>query len=427
MAHNPILGRYTIGLIDNLVIQENQKGLLYINHNQIRILEPGEAPTMAEKASAVFKGQEIAVYIIDLKPHPFDWRINLPSKLYGDYFNTSIGMTYKVVEPKQIVDDGIEDTEALLLRYLDAELRRISREFSLNKYVDAADAFSEFINQKADFRSLCKIEMVSRADVQIYLSDEQRNRIKEIEELERGLRIQQLYEFKDEVPSKDSPHRFEVYVQIIYRVSNRDDLTSNNLNEVVSNLKPRILSYLRKEGRKYEITQLAQADEGMQNTLDDSLVTLSLFGLEVISISVSTDLNEEARKRYLEKIEITHKSNMETLVMKGVEESAEVINGLIKRGNWAVLAMAVSRNEITTEQLYHLLNEQQREHFTRQMEVLEKFSSGNKLNEDIFYKQSARVAEDVTDSIIGVVTNDPRSLKEGEKNPELPIGPNTAI
>ena len=426
MAHNPIVGRYKIGITDNFVILENQIGLLYKNHRFERQLNPGDRPTMSEKVAGKIQGQEIAVYVVDLKPHNFDWRVTLPTSEDNDYFSTNVRLTYRVCNPNRMIDNDVTDTEVLLTRYLETELRRVSRRIALHKHATADAEFTDLINQ-IDLRGQCGIDLTSRADVQIYLSNEQKKRVQELMDIERGLRVSQIFEFKDEVPSKDTPHRFEVYLQITYRVSRtkQDELPSSNLDEVAINLKPRVLAALRKVSRRYSISELAEADEGMQEKLDESLNEFNLFGLEVMSVSVSCDLNETARKRYLEKLEEEHSSEMKRLKMQGVQQSAEVINGLIQKGNYAVLAMAVARDEIKMETLYERLSDQQREQFEYQMRVLDKFTEKNLLNEDIIYKQVARVAEAATDNVTGIVTQSPTTqLESGRKNalPEMESG-----
>ena len=421
MAHNPIYGRYKIGTTDSFVIHENYVGLLYRNHRFTRKLLPGEAPTLSEKVAGKLRGQEIAVYVVDLRPTTYDWRVNLPALDDGDVFSTSIRLIYRVTNPERMVEDGVADTEALIRGYLETELRRISRAIPLHKHIQADTDFTDFINRQADLPGRCGLSPVAPADVQIYLSPEQKKRVQELNDIERGLRVQQVFEFRDEVDSQDTTDRFKVYVHLTYRVSrtHQDDLPSSNLNEVVGNLRPRILATLKRVSRRFAITDLLQADDGLQEKLDDALVerTFDQFGLEVLSIMVSCDLNEESRKRYLEIVAQKHSAEMERLKLEGVQQSAEVVSGLIRQGNYAVLAMAVARNEISAEDLYNRLNEQQAQQFKFQMQVLEKFTSGNLLNEKPIYDGVGNIVQIISSSAAGVmVTNPIAQLEAGKEN-----------
>ncbi|MCU0484858.1 MAG: SPFH domain-containing protein [Anaerolineales bacterium] len=420
MAHNPVIGRYAINVTDSFVIHENQVGLLYKNHVFDRALPPGGSPNLKEKALSKIKGQEVAVYVVDLKPHDFEWRVNLPARDEGDLFNTTIRLTYRVVEPERMVKESITDTELTITRYLEGELRKIAREIPLNKHTKADSEFTHFVNNLANPSKYCGLELVSIADVQIYLSSEQKKRVLELDTIGRRMDVEQSYEFKDELPSKENEYRFEIQVQVTYSVVDKARLTSVNLDEVVANLKPRIMSQLRRVSRRYTITELAQAEEAMQEKMEDILGELSLFGLQLHYIAITSDLNEEMRKRYVEILEQKHKSLMKKYEMEGVKDTAQVVIDLARSGNMNVLAMAVSRNEISMEELFQHLTTQQREQFDLQMQVLDKFTSKDLLREDIFYDQAGRVAKVAADSVTGIAVSGAPELPRGADKKALP-------
>jgi hypothetical protein len=416
MANNPVAGKYPLGVTDKFVILEKQVGLLYKNHKYVRTLTPGEAPTLAEKASGKLKGQEVAVYVVDLKTHSFERRINLPARDEDDLFVTTIKLDYRVSDPAHMVEEDITDTETVLARYLERELRKISRTIPLHKNVRADTEFSNFINNTADTRTHCGLELVSLADVDITLSSEQKIRVEKLQKLERSMEVQQLYTFNDEVPGNEGGQRFEVQVHVTYRVADRTQLTSGNLDEVASNLKPRIMAQLRRVSRRYSIADLADADDAMQEKMEDMLGNFNLFGLEILNISVSTDLDEAARKRYLERVDQQHKSTMKQLEMQGVKGTADVIIELAKNGNMSVLAMAASRNEITMTELYQHLTDHQREQFENQMRILDKFTSDDLLREGMFYEQAGHIARIATENVTGVPVSHAPAITDGRQN-----------
>jgi len=414
MAHNPIVERYVSGVFDKFIITENQVGLLYKNHRFERKLRPGESPTINEKFAGKLMGQEIAVYVVDLKPHALDWRINLPAQHKEDFFPVEIRMSYRVSKPERMVDNDVKDTEQEVTRFLEKELGRVSRNFPLNQHIQVDNALTDWINNQDNLQEYCGVERVSPADVQIRLSQEQEKRAKRLNELDIRMRTPQTYEFTGQVPSQDVPLNFEVQVQMEYRVSNRENLPSSDLDEVAASLKPRILAALKRVSRQYGIAQLVQADEGLQDKLDVSLKDFDRAGLEVDSVFVSCDLNPEARGRYLEKLGVMHNAEMEELTMRGVKKTADVVYELIEKGNFAVLAMAVARKEIPMIGLNERMNEQQQKQFEMQMQVLEKFTDSKLINEGPMYARISEVAKNLAVSATGIPTVD---------NPQLGTGP----
>ena len=197
-------------------------------------------------------------------------------------------------------------------------------------------------------------------------------------------------------------------VNLSYQVKNTAELPSDSLEEAEKQLWPKIRRALRQTSRQFTLTDIARADAAMQDTLED-LVDGGLdgFGLKVVSADVSLDLDEATRKHYAELANVKHAAALKAAELEGLKPGTDFFTGLIKQGDWAVLAVAVSKGEITIEELYQRLNQQDRERLAMQFDLLKILRTDNAKDE----KQDWRVSQQLMDSITGKVagTTSPQS------------------
>ena len=121
----------------------------------------------------------------------------------------------------------------------------------------------------------------------------------------------------------------------------------------------------------------------MQDALDDLLDGPGVegFGLRITAADVNADLDETARKRYVELANIQHTAALETARLNGMKANTAFFSDLIKQGSWAVLAVAVSKGEVTMEDLYQRMTQAEQQKLNMQVELLKTLRQDNSRDE----------------------------------------------
>jgi hypothetical protein len=364
MAHNPILKQQTIGSMDRFVVELNTIGLLYKGQRPIRSLKPGEGPTSRERLTP----GGMLIYVVDAAPHMLSWRVSLPAKGDKEFFSTTVNLKYRVSDPERMVIDRVTDTEMAITHALEPLLRRESRQYALNQHVQLDTALEDAI-RLADLHGPCGLQLVGTPSVVIDLSAEDHRRIKALNDLERAMRVPQSAEHVDDLPSHEPAYNFHITVNYSYKVSKPDEMPTDSLLECEKQLWPRIRRALQKESRKYAVTQIVEATDALQEALDD-LEGYENFGLKVLTADVTVDLEEEARKRYVALAIAEHNNKLKQAELAGLKQSKEFYSGLIREGQWAVLAVAVSNGEIKMADLADKMSEHEQQKLEKQFDLL---------------------------------------------------------
>ena len=82
--------------------------------------------------------------------------------------------------------------------------------------------------------------------------------------------------------------------------------------------------------------------------------------------------------------------------------NAAFFGDLIKQGSMAVLAVAVSRGEVTMDELYQRMTESEQEKLDRQVELLEKLRNDNSRDEGQEYEIAKSLMHKVASEVLGV-------------------------
>ena len=396
MAHNPIVNQLTLSRTDwRFVVEQGMVGVLFQGQRFLRLLQPGDGLTMNERTS---RGG-LQVYLMDIQPHDLVWRVELPTKDHGDAFSVTLRLRYQVADPRQIIEERITDTEACVARVCEPLLRRCARDYRLTQFRTAEEALCATVAE-ADLAG-CGLQMLAAPDLTIHLSDQARRRIEEIERNDRRWRTVKTIEHVEEVPSSDPAASFKVSVAVSFRVHKQEDLPSDSIEDAERQLWPRIKRVLRRESRKYHLTQIAEADTAMQDAVDDLLdgEGVSDFGLRVHALQVSTDLDDKARQRYVELATIQHTAVLDKARLEGLKDSTGFYTDLIQKGSWAVLAVAASKGEIPINELYQRLSEKERSQFAMQFEFLKTLRADNAKDE----RQDYDIAKILMNTVAGQV------------------------
>ena len=388
MAHNPIINTKNKGIVDI-----NQVGVFYKNKKFVKILDSGESPGFLD---SYFSNTEI--FIVDIAPHIYKWRVSIPSKNTKDQFSLSVDLTYKVANAKKMIEDNVKDTEQIINRELDNLLRIAGKEFAFNEYRKAEDKFIQVL-KNLDLSATTGLQFTNEPTVQIYLDEDDYKRIKFLDEVERSKKIPRQIEYKAQIPSNDQVKNFAVTVAIDYRVVNEDELPSDNLDDAVKYLWPRIERAIKKGARNYPLSDINGADTAMQDQVSYLFDRheLSDFGIDVLLVNITTDIAEEERKKYREIDDTRHKN----LVKKEELSIAEDLRKLLTQNKFDALVVAVNNGEIEMKELYKIMDQAQKDQFDLQMKLVDKISD-KELDPDVADIVVSRVADSVTEPSSGI-------------------------
>lgn len=370
MSHNPMVKHVSLGLLERLTVEKGTVAVLYKKQIFDREAGPGEriGNTQAD--------------IVDTSPQTLVWRAELPAASQNDFFSYSITMRYAVADPRRMVEERVADTEALLTNALQQTLRRETRAYRLNQHAALEPVLEELLRD-LDLPTLCGLRFQEPPDVVFNLSERTQARIKELNRQDKLLRLPQTAVHSDDLPSNEPAYRFRVNVSMQYRVTNPDELPYDTLPEAERELWPRIQRALRRASRQYEVVEIAKAETAMQDALDDLLEGSGVhgFGLEVTAVDISADLDETARRRYVELANIQHTTALETARLNGMKANMAFFSDLIKQGSWAVLAVAVSKGEVTMDDLYQRMSDAEQQKLAMQVDLLKTLRHDNSRDE----------------------------------------------
>jgi len=420
MPHNPVIEVKQIGLLESFTVATNTVGVLYQGERFVRRLESGDGPRLEEK----LKRGGTAIYLVDVKPHNFAWRINLPSREDRYPFQATVTLTYRVVDPKLMIDDAITDTEGVVARLLEPTLRRVSREFALNHHTEADAALEQAISE-VDLPAQSGLELLYPPDVVITLAPADHEHIRALADLDRTMRAPRNTEHVDTLPSRDPIHAFQVRAAVSYRVDRNklDEMPAESPEDCEQYLWPRIRRIIGRRSQAFAVIQLPEAQAAVQDKLEEVLDERGIegYGIRVEHIDAFLDLDSETRKRYMELAQVEHDRAMDAARLEGLKDKNQFYSDLVRRGAWAALAVAASKGEISADELYQRLSNQQREQLQMQMALLEKLRSDDALSEVVDQEASVRLLTDVVDKVTQPsAAQGPALTAAADSRPRLP-------
>lgn len=407
MAHKPTLEPQAIGRTAHFIVEYNTVGLLYQGQRYIRQLQAGEGPSLGERLTP----GGMLVYVIDIAPHSLAWRVTLPAKGDKDLFSLTVNLKYRVANPERMVNEKVTDTEVLISRVLEPMLRKETRQYAFNKHTQLDGALEDAI-RLADLPALCGLQLIDPPDIVINLTDDDHRRLKALDDLERAMRVTQSAGHTDELPSSDPAYNFSVTVNLGFKVSKPDDMPSDSLAECEKQLWPRIKRSLQKESRRFGIQEIDKATEAMQGALDD-LEGYENYGLKVTSADLTVDLEKAARTRYVQLAEEKHNTEMQKAKLDGLKVSQQFYTDLIQQGDYAVLAVAVGKNEISVDELYQRMSKQERDRLNMQIDLLKVLRADNAKDE----AQDYEAAKVLMNAVVGRATESPKKALPPQEAP----------
>jgi hypothetical protein len=416
MGHNPILKSRKIGRLESFSVPRNTVGMLYQGQRYVRTLKAGNRLTLNERIGL----GNLVVYLITTTPHDLTWRVTLPTSNDSDTFSTTIYLRYRIGDPKKMVQEQVKDTETLIMRTFEPELRKITRYYPLNKHKKVDEELESYISQTHLF-SLCGLELAGKPSVIINLSQEDIRKIEKLDKLRRAMQVAQMAKHSFSVPTSDRAYNLQVMVDVRYKVHNPEELPSTVLEESVEYLWPTIRSKLRRRSRRYSLMEIAQAEQAMQEELDDLVADRGIpgIGLQLLSAESCVELDEMAREQYVELAQTDHAAQLKAAQIKGLKDIKQFYDELIQRGSWAALAVAVSQDEISADELYQRLNNKEREQLEMQVNLLQNLRADDARDE----LHDQHISTKILENVVRSATRGPQqgdALEKPESQRQLP-------
>lgn len=400
MAHNPILEKSTLSrslFRSKVDIPLGAVGVLYDGGRYTRTLEPGDSLSLGERSKA------LTLYVVDTRAHTAVWSVALPTKDDENVFAVNVAFEYRVADPQYVIERRVQDTEALLSRILEPTLRRETRTLALNRYREAENRLEAAI-RGSDLSEL-GLELAN-VDVTINLDASTRERIRQLDDVERAIRVPQLTEHAAHLPSEEPTYGFDVEVALTYRVLQKDRLPTRTLEEAEQWLWRQVQRALRRVGRRFTVDQVHEAEDAMQEAIE--IEHFSDHGLEVASALVEISLDEKAAERARRLTEIHTREEFEK-AEAGLEDwqakrqldhqrdAIQFYQPLIKEGQWALLAMILSQDAASAEKILGYLDTQHREALATRMEIFTKIVEAGGLEGWQMEEQAKVVLQGVMD------------------------------
>jgi len=415
MTHHPIKEQRKPGWLEQVVIEPGTQGLLYQKGQYIRTLNPGDRPSPSERLAS-----NLLLYIVDVAPHTFTWRVNLPAAHHEDAFPTTITLRYRINDALGIAADAVTDTEASVIHALEPELRKVSRLYTLDQHI-TADSELEAYLRRFDFASRCHVELLERPTVIFDFGDAEWRRIKALENTERATRVAQVAEHTVELPTSEAAYKFIAIATVSYKVCDPTALPTDTLADAERQLWPQVQRVLRHASRAYKVTDVAQAEDGIQDAIDVRLDEKGIrdFGLEVLSVEVNVNQDDTAQIHAAQLALAAHEAKLDKQKFDSVLTRMPFYDDLISKGSWAPLALAVAKGQITEEELYQRMSQAESEQLKLKIALLKDLRADDAKSE----VQDASASSALLESVVRDVTGrSATALPAASSRPELPGG-----
>lgn len=401
MPHKPVQKSINPGVTTSVQIPINSQGVLYSKNRFRRLVPPGGGLPLGER----FKG-ELILYLVDTAPHNASWAVSLPSNEVRDYFPVTINLKYKVLDGRKMVEDQVTDTEAMISRALEPILRKVTRRYALHQHAQVEAALEETIT--ADLFVGYGLKLIER-DVVMNLGDAELQRIKHLSDLDRAMRVPQQTEHQTELPTEEATYNFIANVIVSYKVVDPERLPTATLEEAEEWLWRRVRTSLRRVGRKFTVNQIFDAELAMQDALDDN--DFSDHGLEIVAADIEIELDQSAREyaEQLEKFRLTSALEEEKAKAAEIQHQRELdkqeraikfYSPYIEKGEWRLLALSLSNNELDAREVLNYLDEKQREKLELQIKLFGGLLEKDALAEDVAEDAARVILQELSSQIV---------------------------
>lgn len=399
MSHNPIIEQRKLGRFEQVEIPMQRDGYLYQRGAFYRHLPSGDSLTFGERAKGGW-----SFYLVDKSTQQMNWRVRFNAKGQREQFNLTVRMRYRVANTREMVEENVTDTEALIVRQLEPHFRRTARTFALDEHQLAETEFESLITPS--LFDQCGLQLID-SDVAIHISDNELTHIEDVRRLKRAMKVPQQVVHSTEIASHDPTHQFRTDVILDYRVTNPKALPTDTLEEAEEWLWRRVRAALRRVSRKYAVDQLVEVDDALLAKLEDDL--FEGHGLEIVSAEIEIGLDETAyaHARELADIRRQRRIKEEHHLTAQLEQDHELsvreryfkyYEPLIESEDWPLLAAALAENQMDTKEVFLRLDIRKQKKIETQMNLLGFMIEKDKVSELDEAKFARSILSDMTQS-----------------------------
>lgn len=411
MTHHPIKEQRKLGCLEQAVIEPGTQGLLYQKGRYVRTLNAGEELSLSERLA-----RNWMLYIVDVAPHTLTWRVSLQAAQHEDAFPATITLRYRICDALGIAADAVTDTEDFIIHALEPELRKITRLYALHQYA-TTDSELETYLRRFDFVGRCHVELLESPAVIFNFGDTEWRRVKVLENLERMMRVTQLAEHTVELPTREPAYKFIASVTVSYRLRDAAALPTDTLADAEQQLWPKVRRVLRYASRDYKVTEVTQAENGIQNAVDAKLNDIKDFGLEVLSVEVNVNQDDTAQIHAAQLALAEHEAKLGAQRLKTALARRPIFDELISKGSWAALAWAVANGKISEEELYQRMSQAESEQLKLKIALLKDLRQDDARDEE----QDSRAATELLKAVVQDVTGSATAALPSNNKPKAAL------
>jgi hypothetical protein len=183
-----------------------------------------------------------------------------------------------------------------------------------------------------------------------------------------------------------------------------------------------VRSGMRRNGRGYQANQLAEAEAAMQDALDED--EFAGYGLAVLSAQIDLDWDGRSREHAIKLEQIRLESQKEAALaevenirarrnLENQKSAVDFYKPLISEGNWQLLALALSQNQMDARSIMEYLDTKQREQLGLQFKILETLLEKDALPETFAEGVATNLLREVMQTIsvapLGLPTSRPNT------------------
>jgi preprotein translocase subunit SecD len=233
------------------------------------------------------------------------------------------------------------------------------------------------------------------------------------------LQTSHVAEHITELQTSEDAYKFIATVTLSYRVCDAIELPTGTPADAERQLWPQVQRILRRASRAYKVTDVAQAEDGIQDTIDARLDKEGIqnFGLEVLSVEVNVNQDDTAQIHAAQLALAEHEAKLGAQKLETALARQPIFDELISNGSWAALAWAVANGKVSEEELYQQMSQAESEQLKLKIALLERLRNDDARSE----AQDASASSALLESVVRDVTGrSVPSLPAAGSRPKLP-------
>lgn len=185
--------------------------VLYRDGGTSIALSPGQKLTASDIAWGNYKGY----YRIDVAEHRYTFQVSVPCDKDAFNFQAEVNVTYRIDDPKDIVDKQVQDTEIILKTEIVRRIRSISRRYNAKQSEAAEDSINEILSKGLKASGI----LASKISVDLQLEDASKQHLRDLQTIDdnkvRQIKEHELLTLNDKLDIERQKIKMEFYGPLI--------------------------------------------------------------------------------------------------------------------------------------------------------------------------------------------------------------------